>query len=148
MLSSNAAASATITMFRSQGNRLASMSAPRSVPPDICPGHRHASEPKPDGAGAPRKSLDPRKSRIQTQCRGLCLSGCRQSRAAPGIRGSVTAAGGPPAEREHALAEHPSEVVRLACTKCERRGGGKATLIERYGADANMVDLRLTLAAG
>jgi hypothetical protein len=25
---------------------------------------------------------------------------------------------------------------------------GKATLIERYGADANMVDLRLKLAAG
>jgi hypothetical protein len=36
-----------------------------------------------------------------------------------------------------------------ACTKCERRGQyKKATLIERYRADANMVDLRLTLAAG
>jgi hypothetical protein len=33
-------------------------------------------------------------------------------------------------------------MVRLACTKCERRGQyRKATLIERYGADANMVDL-------
>jgi hypothetical protein len=36
----------------------------------------------------------------------------------------------------------------LACTKCERRGQyRKATLIERYSADANMVDLRLRLAA-
>jgi hypothetical protein len=40
-------------------------------------------------------------------------------------------------------------VVRLACTKCERRGQyRKATLIERYGADANIVDLRLELAEG
>jgi hypothetical protein len=46
------------------------------------------------------------------------------------------------------LAEHPGDMVRLACTKCERRGQyRKATLIERYGGDANMVDLRLTLAA-
>ena len=31
------------------------------------------------------------------------------------------------------LAEHPSDMVRLACTKCERRGQyRKATLIERY----------------
>jgi hypothetical protein len=47
------------------------------------------------------------------------------------------------------LAEHPGDMVRLACTKCERRGQyRKATLIERYGADANMVDMRLILAAG
>jgi hypothetical protein len=47
------------------------------------------------------------------------------------------------------LAEHPTDMVRLACTKCERRGQyRKATLIESYGPDANMVDLRLTLAAG
>ena len=33
--------------------------------------------------------------------------------------------------------------------KCERRGQyRKATLIERYGPEANMVALRLTLAAG
>jgi hypothetical protein len=39
-------------------------------------------------------------------------------------------------------------MVRRACTKCERRGQyRKATLVERYGADANMVDLRLELAA-
>jgi hypothetical protein len=30
-------------------------------------------------------------------------------------------------------------MVRLACTKCERRGQyRKATLIERYGPDRNM----------
>jgi hypothetical protein len=47
------------------------------------------------------------------------------------------------------LAEYPSNMIRLACTKCERRGlYSKATLIERFGADANMVALRLTLAAG
>ena len=47
------------------------------------------------------------------------------------------------------LAEYPMEMVRLACTKCERRGQyRKATLIEHFGADANMVDLRLKLAAG
>jgi hypothetical protein len=46
------------------------------------------------------------------------------------------------------LAERPTDMVRLACTKCERRGQyRKATLIERYGADANMVELRLILAA-
>jgi hypothetical protein len=46
------------------------------------------------------------------------------------------------------LAEHPTDIVRLACTKCDRRGQyRKATLIERYGADANLVDLRLILAA-
>ena len=47
------------------------------------------------------------------------------------------------------LAEYPLDKVRLACTKCERRGlYSKATLIEHFGADANMVDLRLKLAAG
>jgi hypothetical protein len=45
------------------------------------------------------------------------------------------------------LAEHPGDMVRLACTKCERAGQyRKATLIERYGPDQNMVDLRLILA--
>jgi len=40
-------------------------------------------------------------------------------------------------------------VVRLAWTKCERRGQyRKATLIERFGPDQNMVDLRLILAEG
>jgi hypothetical protein len=37
-------------------------------------------------------------------------------------------------------------MVRLACTKCDRRGQyRKSTLIERYGPDQNMVDLRLEL---
>jgi hypothetical protein len=40
-------------------------------------------------------------------------------------------------------------MTRLACTKCDRRGQyRKATLIERYGPDKNMVDLRLELAEG
>jgi hypothetical protein len=38
------------------------------------------------------------------------------------------------------LAEHSSDMLRLACTKCERRGQyRKATLIERYGPDMNLV---------
>jgi hypothetical protein len=41
----------------------------------------------------------------------------------------------------------PGDMVRLACTKCERRGQyRKTTLIERYGADQNMVDVRLRAA--
>jgi hypothetical protein len=37
------------------------------------------------------------------------------------------------------LAEHPGDMVRLACTKCDRRGQyRKATLLERYGPDQNM----------
>jgi hypothetical protein len=47
------------------------------------------------------------------------------------------------------LAEYPMDMVRLACTKCERRGlYSKATLIEHFGPDKNMVELRLELAAG
>ena len=47
------------------------------------------------------------------------------------------------------LAEHPSDMVRLACTKCARRGQYyRATLIERYGPNRNMMGLRLVLAAG
>jgi hypothetical protein len=47
------------------------------------------------------------------------------------------------------LAEHPGDMVRLACTKCPRRGHyRKATLIERYGPDQNMAALRLILAEG
>ena len=46
-------------------------------------------------------------------------------------------------------AEYPFDMVRLACTKCGRRGHyRKATLLERYGPDKNMVELRLELAAG
>jgi hypothetical protein len=47
------------------------------------------------------------------------------------------------------LAEYPTDMVRLACTKCSRRGQyRKATLLERSGPDQNMVDLRLILAEG
>jgi hypothetical protein len=47
------------------------------------------------------------------------------------------------------LADYPFDMVRLACSKCSRRGQyRKATLVGRYNADTNMVDLRLTLAAG
>jgi hypothetical protein len=46
-----------------------------------------------------------------------------------------------------ALAEHPHDMVRLECRKCARRGQyRRAALIERYGPDQNMVDLRLILA--
>ena len=39
--------------------------------------------------------------------------------------------------------------MRFKCRKCDRRDQDrKATLIERYGADPNMVDLRPELAAG
>ena len=47
------------------------------------------------------------------------------------------------------LAEHSFEMVRLACTKCPRaRQYRKAMLIEHFGPDQNMVDLRLILAEG
>ena len=40
------------------------------------------------------------------------------------------------------LAEHPIDMVRLACTKCEGRGQyRKAMLIEHYGPDANIVSV-------
>jgi hypothetical protein len=46
------------------------------------------------------------------------------------------------------LSDHPTDMVRLACTKCERRGQyRKATLTECHGPDKNIVDLRLELAA-
>jgi hypothetical protein len=44
------------------------------------------------------------------------------------------------------LAEHPVDMVRLACTKCERRGQyHKTTPIERHGADAILVEVQLNL---
>jgi hypothetical protein len=45
------------------------------------------------------------------------------------------------------LAEHPGDVVRLTCEKCGRVGQyRKATLIERYGADIPLPDLRHEIA--
>jgi hypothetical protein len=45
------------------------------------------------------------------------------------------------------LAEFPLEMVELACVKCRRRGRLlKAKLIEAYGADILLPDLRRTIA--
>jgi len=42
---------------------------------------------------------------------------------------------------------HPAEMVRLACTKCGRSGQyRKQKLIERYGADIRLPDLREEIA--
>ena len=45
------------------------------------------------------------------------------------------------------LCEHPGELVRLRCEKCGRAGQyHKQTLIERYGADMRLPDLREVIA--
>ena len=45
------------------------------------------------------------------------------------------------------LSEYPAEVVRLSCEKCGRAGQyRKQTLIERYGADIRLPDLREEIA--
>ena len=45
------------------------------------------------------------------------------------------------------LREYPAEMVRLACTKCGRAGQyRKQALIERYGADIRLLDLREEIA--
>ena len=45
------------------------------------------------------------------------------------------------------LHEHPGELVRLACGKCGRAGQyRKQTLIERYGTDMRLPDLREEIA--
>lgn len=45
------------------------------------------------------------------------------------------------------LAEHPGDLVRLTCEKCGRAGQyRKAKLIERYGADMRLPDLREVIA--
>jgi hypothetical protein len=41
------------------------------------------------------------------------------------------------------LREYPGEIVRLSCPKCGRTGQyRKQSLIERYGADMRLPDLR------
>ena len=41
------------------------------------------------------------------------------------------------------LSEYPKPMVRLSCEKCERAGQyRKSTLIDRFGADARLPDLR------
>ncbi len=46
------------------------------------------------------------------------------------------------------LADYPFWTIRLTCRKCPRGGNyRKTTLVELYGPDANLIDLRLVLAA-
>lgn len=45
------------------------------------------------------------------------------------------------------IAQYPADMVRLACTRCQRRGQyRKASLIERHGGDTSLPDLRLAVA--
>jgi hypothetical protein len=45
------------------------------------------------------------------------------------------------------LFEYPGDIVRLSCEKCGRSGQyRKQTLIERYGADMRLPDLREEIA--
>jgi hypothetical protein len=45
------------------------------------------------------------------------------------------------------LHEYPTEVVRLSCAKCGRAGQyRKQNLIDRYGADIRLPDLREEIA--
>jgi hypothetical protein len=45
------------------------------------------------------------------------------------------------------LSDYPGDVVRLSCAKCGRAGQyRKQTLIERYGADIRLPDLREEIA--
>ncbi len=49
--------------------------------------------------------------------------------------------------RSLTLAEHPADLVRPACEKCGRSGQyRKATLIERFGQEVSLPDLRHLLA--
>ena len=49
--------------------------------------------------------------------------------------------------RTRSLADYPFRMVRLACTKCERRGQYKRKrLIVEHGADILLPDLRHVLA--
>jgi hypothetical protein len=45
------------------------------------------------------------------------------------------------------LAEYPGDIIRLSCSKCGRSGQyKKQNLIERYGTDARLPDLRQEIA--
>ena len=45
------------------------------------------------------------------------------------------------------IREYPGDIVRLSCEKCGRSGQyRKQTLIERYGADMRLPDLRQEVA--
>ena len=46
------------------------------------------------------------------------------------------------------LSQHPADVVRLVCTKCERRGRyRRAMLIVRFGRDISLASLLRLIAA-
>jgi hypothetical protein len=54
-----------------------------------------------------------------------------------------------PVMRPSLLRDHPDDPIRFACRKCSRSGQyRKASLIERYGPDEDMTNLRLKVAAG
>jgi hypothetical protein len=45
------------------------------------------------------------------------------------------------------LSEYPGDIVRLSCEKCGRSGQyRKQTLVERYGGDIRLPDLREEIA--
>lgn len=45
------------------------------------------------------------------------------------------------------LSEFPGDLVRVACQRCDRRGQYRLdTLIDKYGADMRLPDLRHVLA--
>jgi hypothetical protein len=47
------------------------------------------------------------------------------------------------------LRDYPFEMVRLACTRCGRRGQyRKSTLLARFGPNYGLVSMRLDLAEG
>jgi hypothetical protein len=47
------------------------------------------------------------------------------------------------------LRDYPFEMVRLACTRCGRRGQyRKSTLLARFGPDYGLVSMRFDLAEG
>jgi hypothetical protein len=47
------------------------------------------------------------------------------------------------------LRDYPFEMVRLACTRCGRRGQyRKSTLLARFGPDYGLVSMRLDLSEG
>ncbi|MCR9178525.1 MAG: hypothetical protein NXI19_21350 [Alphaproteobacteria bacterium] len=47
------------------------------------------------------------------------------------------------------LLDYPLQTINVSCRKCDRRGRyAKAKLIERYGADIALPDLRLLIANG
>jgi hypothetical protein len=47
------------------------------------------------------------------------------------------------------LRDYPLDMVRLACSRCRRRGQyRKATLLARFGPNYGLVSMRFDLAAG